>query len=156
MVCTVSERERFTGKTVALCTIGTMHDYLLRHIVKLHLGGQKTGEKMARYEVTESVNRLEAIEANMNIAFEGIFAVLEGPDDDGDYRVEINFEVVSTGADLGLDFQVIFVAYADNGQVVGQDTSWISASTFIGIQPLAMSVYVKKLPVKFRLYPQVS
>lgn len=109
---------------------------------------------MARYDVTEGVNRIESVEAQLNISIEGVFAVMEGPDDDGDFVVELNYEVLSTGEGLQSDVEMTFVAYSESGQVVGQDTSWISVDSFIGIEPIRHRMYCKKEPNKFRLYPR--
>lgn len=116
--------------------------------------GRKRGNRMTRYEVTEGVNRMESIESQLNISIEGVFAVMEGPDDDGDFTIELNYEVLSTGEGLTSDIEMTFVAYAENGQVLGQDTSWISRDTFIGIEPIAQRLYCKKEPNRFRLYPR--
>lgn len=109
---------------------------------------------MARYEVTDAINRIESVEAQLNISIEGIFAVMEGPDNDGDFVVELNYEILSTGEGLQSNLEMTFVAYSESGQVVGQDTSWVSVDTFIGIEPIRHHIYCKKEPSKFRLYPR--
>jgi hypothetical protein len=97
---------------------------------------------------------MESVESQLNISIEGVFAVMEGPDDDGDFTIELNYEVVSTGEGLTSDIEMTFVAYAENGQVLGQDTSWISRDSFIGIEPIEQRIYCKKEPNRFRLYPR--
>lgn len=131
-----------------------MADIELNYSIDVGLGRKKRGTRMTRYEVTEGINRIESVEAQLNISLEGIFAVMEGPDDDGDYRVELNYEVVSTGEGLTSDVEMTFVAYAENGQVLGQDNAWISLENFIGIEPIRQHLYCKKEPNRFRLYPR--
>lgn len=130
-----------------------MADIELNYSIEVGIG-KKKGNRMTRYEVTEGVNRIESVESQLNISIEGVFAVMEGPDDDGDYTIELNYEVVSTGEGLTSDIEMTFVAYAENGQVLGQDTSWISRETFIGIKPIEQRIYCKKEPNRFRLYPR--
>jgi len=128
-----------------------MADIELNYSIEVGLGGNKKGTRMNRYEVTEGINRIESVEAQLNISLEGIFAVMEGPDADGDYRVVLNYEVVSTGEGLKSDVEMTLVAYAENGQVLGQDNAWISLENFIGIEPIQQSLYCKKEPNRFRL-----
>jgi hypothetical protein len=130
-----------------------MADIELNYSIEVGVG-KKKGNRMTRYEVTEGVNRMESVESQLNISIEGVFAVMEGPDDDGDFTIELNYEVVSTGEGLTSDIEMTFVAYAENGQVLGQDTSWISRDSFIGIEPIEQRIYCKKEPNRFRLYPR--
>ena len=130
-----------------------MADIELNYTIQVGLGKEK-GNRMTRYEVTEGINRLDSVEAQLNISLEGVFAVMEGPDNDGDYEVEVNYEALSTGEGLTSDIEMTFVAYAENGQVLGQDTHWISRANFIGIEPIRQRIYCKKEPNRFRLYPR--
>ena len=131
-----------------------MADIELNYSIEVGLGRNNKGSRMTRYEVTEGINRIESVEAQLNISLEGIFAVMEGPDNDGDFSIELNYEVVSTGEGLSSDVEMTFVAYAENGQVLGQANAWISLENFIGIEPIRQILYCKKEPNRFRLYPR--
>lgn len=108
---------------------------------------------MTGYEVTEGVSRMESVEAQFNISIEGLFAVMKGPDSGGEYEVTVNYEVISSGEGLVSDIDLIFVAYADNGQVLGWTTNSIWKEGFIGLAQVRHYMYCKKEPKRFRLYP---
>ena len=58
-----------------------MADIELNYSIEVGLGRKNKGSRMTRYEVTEGINRIESVEAQLNISLEGMFAVMEGPDD---------------------------------------------------------------------------
>lgn len=108
---------------------------------------------MSEYEVTQGVQRIESLEAQFNISIEGMLATMQGPEEDGSCFVTLFYELTSTGESPTSNIKMTFVAYSEQGQVVGIATNNVYAESFLGVLPISTYLSCKKTPSRFRLYP---
>lgn len=109
---------------------------------------------MQEQEITSSIQRMESIESEFNISLEGLLAILHGPDDEDQFKVELFYELTSTGDALPSNVALTFVAYSEEGQVVGLGNAYVLKADFLGIEPKWQMVDCKRRPTRFRLYPR--
>jgi hypothetical protein len=96
---------------------------------------------------------MESLEAQFNISIEGLLATMQGPEEDGRCFVTLFYELTSTGESLASNISMTFVAYSEEGQVVGISTDNVYAESFLGVLPVSTYLWCKKAPSRFRLYP---
>jgi hypothetical protein len=108
---------------------------------------------MTEYEATQRVQRVESLEAQFNISIEGLLVTVDGPEDDGRCWVTLFYELTSTGEGLPSNIKMTFVAYSEEGQVVGLATDNVYSESFLGVLPISTYLKCKKTPSRFRLYP---
>jgi hypothetical protein len=105
-----------------------------------------------------AIERLEAFEDRAGVTLEALFCSVAGPDDDGDFLVEVNGEMHSTsGIGLQSNIELILAVYDVHGRLIAKLIDFITEDDFFGFHTFSISSYVKNgTPFRFRLYPQVS
>lgn len=101
-------------------------------------------------EITDRVERLDALEDRFGIAFEGMYVVYEGGSSP---KVSANFDVVARGSGPPDYLQVYVSAYNDKGQLIGTGHTYVNEEDFVGIASCSTRVDCPTLPVKVRIYP---
>lgn len=106
-------------------------------------------------EITDLVDRLELLEDKCGIRLDGVYAVCSGMVLDGkeEYSVEVNCDIVGTGAELERSFNLRLNAYNSAGQLLKTDTIFIHKGDFSGFQSCSIRLYCDQFPHRLRLFP---
>lgn len=114
---------------------------------------------MSKHEdITDLIERMEPLEERFGVTIQGMYASIEGPDTDRDYRIEINGELHTTsGLELEDDLNLVVVAYDPQNRVLKTEEIYFSQDSFHMFETFSSSMYVKKIkPTRIRLYPKKS
>jgi hypothetical protein len=102
-------------------------------------------------DLTESIERMEALEQHFGIRLSGLFVEL---DDDGDLAV--NGEVYArSGQTIDQNIKIVAAAYDARGRVIGQNETIILSDEFFGFE--TFRYYVMRLShdvARVRIYPK--
>jgi ankyrin repeat protein len=112
---------------------------------------QSQVNRVEKREITELVDRLELLEDKLGIRLEGIYAVCAGQA--GQYAVEVNCDLIGTGATLEHSFSLRLNAYNTAGQLLKTETAFIHNEKFTGLQSCSLRMYCDQLPHRLRLFP---
>lgn len=111
-------------------------------------------------DITDLVERMEPLEERLNVTIEGLYASLSGPDDDGEYTVEINGELHTTnGLELEVEDNLILVAtvFDSKGRVIHKDDIYFNSGSFHMFETFSLRLYVKGVePSRIRLHPTTN
>jgi hypothetical protein len=124
---------------------------------------QQPGKKvdMPQDDITSSVERLQELEARLNVSINAVSAFLkrdDDVDDDASPYLEVRGELVPvSGSKLKGDIELIATAHDEQGRVVGKGSEFLDAEEFFGLESFEISI---ELPVsrisKVKLYPKKS
>ena len=103
-------------------------------------------------EITDRVERLDALEERFGVALEGIYVVYQSGSSP---KVIANFDVVSRG-DVPDYLQVHVSAYNEKGQLIGTNYTYVNEEGFPGIKSCSEKLDCASIPVKVRIYPSKS
>jgi hypothetical protein len=106
-------------------------------------------------EITDLIDRLELLEDKCGIRVEAVYATCEGSivNGVGEYSLEVNCDIVGTGATLERSFHLRLNAYNPAGQLIKTGTDFISAGDFSGFQSCSIRLYCDHFPHRLRLFP---
>ncbi len=99
-------------------------------------------------EITDRVERLEALEENTGISIEGIYVTYT----EGENRLRANYDIMARGS-LPDHFTVHVSAYNAKGQLIGTDCTFVSGKGFVGLKSCSEKLNCETTPVKVRIYP---
>ncbi len=109
-------------------------------------------------EITHLIERFELIEDKLSVRFEGVYCtqVKRVFENQVDFLVEVNFDVIGTEEKLGNSFSPTFSAYNTSRQLISTATTFIDNDRFLGIESIKMELVCQEAPTKLRLYPAIS
>ncbi|WP_407726532.1 hypothetical protein ACJEDT_18195 [Rhodococcoides fascians] len=113
----------------------------------------KKEQKMAKdviVEVTDRVERMDALEDRLGISLEGLYAIhVKG------YRnhVKVNFDVISPSGKVDNSLKVIISIYNSKSQQIGTTYAHIDDDDFVGIESCSETIDCDDIPTKIRVYP---
>ncbi|KJF25082.1 hypothetical protein C7T36_14665 [Rhodococcus sp. AD45-ID] len=105
-------------------------------------------------EVTDRIERMDALEERLGVSLEAMYAVYTKTSYSSGVRV--NFDVIAPSGQIDSSLKVVISAYNQNGQLVATDYTRISESSFIGFESCSESLDCDGPPSKIRVYPTNS
>lgn len=108
-----------------------------------------------KVDITDRIERMEAIEDRLGISLESFYATFRNDEDGG--RITVNFDVLSPNGTLDQDLMITISVYNEKRQLIGTDQAWISADDFMGIQSCSEVMYdIDTQPSLIRVIPKKS
>lgn len=107
---------------------------------------------MAKRDITNLIERLEAFEDRLGVTLEGLFASI---DEDTEW-IDLNGEIhPREGTELSEDVELIATAYDSAGRVVETSSDYFDAESFFGFEVFSFTLRVDGIqPAKVRIYPK--
>ena len=103
-----------------------------------------------RQELTDRVERIEALEQKFGIRFEALYAVFET--NEYNTSLTVNFDV--TGGALEEAVDVVVGAYNERGQLVATGSHFLNNDSFVGLDSASVDVDCETPPTRIRIYPK--
>lgn len=102
-------------------------------------------------EITDRVERMDALEDRAGISIEGLYVVHVS--DDYRNQVKVNFDVISQTGKLRSSIKINIAIYNSKSQQIGTTYSYIDSDDFVGIESCSETIYCDEPPSKIRVYP---
>lgn len=102
-------------------------------------------------ELTDRIERIDALEDRMGITFEALYAVYKK--DDYSSEVRINYDVIAPAGRISNAIKVIASAYNRNGQLIATTYGFLDEDNFVGFESCSERLDCDEPPSKIRLYP---
>ena len=108
---------------------------------------------MAKKDLSDSIERLEAMEDRLGVELSALSAFIEVYDD-GDVHLNVNGELVVKGGELSADIEIQVASYDEKGRVIGNDSISIYAEDFFGIEIFDRICFLPLPPTRIRIFPK--
>lgn len=111
---------------------------------------------MPRRDITHQVQRLEVFEDRLDVRIEAVYASIDGPDIDGEYKIELNGEIHKvSGTDLDGSIKIVLSVYDDQGRIRETYYDFITPEEFFGFHVFSISFYTEfAKPTRLQLVPK--
>nr|WP_143545527.1 hypothetical protein [Rhodococcus sp. 15-1154-1] len=108
--------------------------------------------KAKTVEITDRVERMEALEDRAGISLEGLYVVHVK-----DYRneVRVNFDVISPTGEIRNSVKVMIAIYNAKMQQIGTDYVHIDSDRFAGLESCSETIECEEPPARIRIYPAI-
>jgi hypothetical protein len=106
-------------------------------------------------DITNLLERMEFLEDRSGVSISGLSAfIADQSDQDGEFKIRISGEVLSTQPSIVASFDIVVVIYDNQGRVVNKKTEWVDSSNFSGFYVFCISAYTNIETIgKIRIFP---
>ncbi len=113
---------------------------------------------MKRKDITELIQRMEAFEARLNVAFEALSAFETKDQYEDDHSVVVRGELHATsGSTINQDIELQLSVFDSNGRVIETASDYIDSEKFFGFHAFDINCTVPpKTVTKLRLVPKLN
>lgn len=104
-------------------------------------------------DITEKVEKLEALEEKLGIKIDGLYCEWEL--EDNEYSISLTAEVFAESGNIDSDIEFKMAVYDEKNRVIGDSSIYLFEETFAGFDTI--SIYLSGLiqtPTKIRLFPK--
>ncbi|MGG7105014.1 hypothetical protein [Rhodococcus sp. 24CO] len=105
-------------------------------------------------ELTDRIERMDALEDRLGIELEALYAVYKN--DGYSSELLVNFDLIAASGKIDDSLEVNISVYNRNGQLVATKYAYVSKAGFIGFQSCSQRLDCDEPPSKIRIYPTVS
>jgi hypothetical protein len=111
-------------------------------------------KNMSVQDITNKIERLEAMEEKCGISLDAMYASLAETSYTGKYIVTLNGEIHSAnGTKIAENLRIAVTLHDDTGRVVNRKEHWVSADRFFGMESFSVGFTTEDVPYKIRIQP---